>query len=145
MHPPRAEKTRCRIGGADDGGGVLLLVNGSRGDCQPFAALALALQESGRRVLLVTNPDHESLCRDLGVPFCSNCFPIKEWFTSDAAISAFKTNNIVSFLNVVGRAHAQHGPSLYRAVWRSITAFQPELIICGTQHNPDSPWIPRTR
>ena len=122
---------------------VLLIVNGTRGDCQPFAALALALQKSGFDAVILTNPDHETLCRDLGVEFRSNGFPMRELFTSDAAVAAFKSNNIVSFLSVNGAQHRKHGTKCYRALYECMSAYQPDLVICGTQHNPDSPWIPR--
>ncbi len=48
---------------------VVILALGSRGDVQPFVALALALQEQGHRVTVAAAADYGPLVAAYGVPF----------------------------------------------------------------------------
>jgi hypothetical protein len=48
---------------------IVLQVVGSRGDVQPFVALALELQSSGHRVRLATHPVFKQFVEDLGLEF----------------------------------------------------------------------------
>jgi hypothetical protein len=48
---------------------IVLQVVGSRGDVQPFVALALELQGSGHRVRLATHPVFKQFVEDLGLEF----------------------------------------------------------------------------
>jgi hypothetical protein len=48
---------------------IVLQVVGSRGDVQPFVALALELQSSGHRVRLATHPVFKQFIEDLGLEF----------------------------------------------------------------------------
>jgi len=49
---------------------VLIMIVGSRGDIQPFCALAQALKENfGHRVRIATHKEHESFVMDQGVEF----------------------------------------------------------------------------
>ena len=48
---------------------VALVVAGSRGDAQPFVALALALQEAGAQPILMTHGEHRGLAAAHGVEF----------------------------------------------------------------------------
>ena len=48
---------------------IVMLALGSRGDVQPFVALALALQERGHRLTVAAAADYASLAAAYGVPF----------------------------------------------------------------------------
>jgi hypothetical protein len=48
---------------------IVLQVVGTRGDVQPFVALALELQSSGHRVRLATHPLFKQFVEDLGLEF----------------------------------------------------------------------------
>ena len=60
---------------------VLISTYGSRGDTQPFVALALALQALGAKVRLCAPPDEEfrALAARSGVPFAPAFAPVREW------------------------------------------------------------------
>lgn len=49
---------------------IVLLSYGSRGDVQPYVALARGLRHVGHNVRLVAPPNFASLAQDHGVPFC---------------------------------------------------------------------------
>ncbi|MFM7425140.1 MAG: glycosyltransferase, partial [Elainella sp.] len=48
---------------------ITILTVGSRGDVQPYCALALGLQQAGFRVKIATNPNFETFVTDLGIEF----------------------------------------------------------------------------
>ena len=48
---------------------ITILALGSRGDVQPFVALALALQQRGHAVRIAAPQDYAFLVHDYGVPF----------------------------------------------------------------------------
>ncbi len=48
---------------------ITILTVGSRGDVQPFCALALGLQQAGFRVRIATNRNFEAFVTDLGIEF----------------------------------------------------------------------------
>ncbi len=48
---------------------ITLLTNGSRGDVQPFLALAIALRERGHSVKVVAPNDFETLAAGYGIPY----------------------------------------------------------------------------
>jgi sterol 3beta-glucosyltransferase len=50
---------------------ILLLTAGSRGDVQPFVALAQAVCRAGHTVLLAAPPDAEILAEEHGIPYAS--------------------------------------------------------------------------
>jgi len=58
---------------------VVLAPVGTRGDVQPMVALAVALQERGHTVLLVTSAAFETLARQWNVPFLAAGQDVQAW------------------------------------------------------------------
>lgn len=52
-------------------GTIVLLASGTRGDVQPFVALALGLQAAGCQVRVVTHPGFRSLVESRGLPYAA--------------------------------------------------------------------------
>lgn len=61
---------------------VLLSAMGSRGDVQPLAVLAAALQSAGHTVILAVPPDASSLARSLGVPHVACGRDVTAWLAA---------------------------------------------------------------
>jgi len=121
---------------------VLLLSQGTRGDCQPFIAFANGLKDAGFDPLVLTNPEEESLCHDLGVRFASNHVPFRSFMSGDAAVKAFTKNDTIGAMSILAPFNEKHVVGLYEAVWSALTEFRPELVVCGSQHWLDIVWIP---
>jgi len=46
---------------------ILIMTNGSRGDVQPYIALAMGLKKAGYNVAIMSNQDHKNFVEELGV------------------------------------------------------------------------------
>lgn len=63
---------------------ITILAIGSRGDVQPFVALALGLREAGYGVRVAAAADYESLVRDYGLPFAPLFGSVRSLLDSEA-------------------------------------------------------------
>jgi sterol 3beta-glucosyltransferase len=61
---------------------ITILTVGSRGDVQPFCALALGLKQVGFRVRIATNPNFETFVTELGIEFAPIAGNYKELLSS---------------------------------------------------------------
>jgi sterol 3beta-glucosyltransferase len=62
---------------------ITILTIGSRGDVQPYVALALGLQSAGHRVRIATNAMYESLIRDRNLEFSPLAGNPHDWHTNE--------------------------------------------------------------
>ncbi len=62
---------------------IVLITGGTRGDVQPFVALALGLRKAGHEVRLATHEDFRSLAEDHELPFSPICGSFFELLQSD--------------------------------------------------------------
>ena len=63
---------------------ITILTVGSRGDVQPYCALALGLKEAGYKVRIATNHNFEAFVRQLGLDFAPIAGDYKELLNSEA-------------------------------------------------------------
>jgi len=120
----------------------LFAANGTRGDCQPFVALAAHMKKAGHEVMIVTNPDYMALCADLGVSATSNGEEFEPILTSAPCRKALEKNNVVQFLDALDGFNKQKIATVYRTLFETIKSWKPDLVFCGTQHWLDPIWIP---
>ena len=69
MDAPGSDDAGPLVRQAADGPRVGLVVAGSRGDAQPFVALAMQLRALGARPVLLTHAEHEPLAQRFGIDF----------------------------------------------------------------------------
>lgn len=67
---------------------VVLLASGTRGDVQPYLALALGLQAAGLRAVIATHAEFQALVRAAGVPVTLLDGNPSEWLTRAGGQSA---------------------------------------------------------
>ncbi|MCX7841372.1 MAG: glycosyltransferase, partial [Anaerolineae bacterium] len=77
---------------------IVLLTIGSRGDVQPFVALAWGLQRAGFDVTLGVGPDFAGLAGDHGVPFQPIGAGMQALLQQNQMKAAIQSGNIWSFL-----------------------------------------------
>ena len=129
---------------------------GSRGDVQPFLALALALKAVGHEVCLAAPPDNESWATSYGCPFVSfgssvmdelsripNAYSVKAMFTFRQFLRKEVALQFAQLPSIVRRADLILGASLVIALpsvaeWMRIPyrfiAFAPQVLPSG--HHP---------
>lgn len=120
---------------------VLIPCSGSRGDCQPYVALAIGLRKAGFETLLFTNPDHEKLCMSCNVPMQANCIPFKECFCCEESNKAHQAADFFKFADALGKQLVLHMPDSAKKLYTLIGTNKPDLIVCGTGYWGDYLWM----
>eukprot|EP00746_Dinoflagellata_sp_MGD_P166854 gnl/MRDRNA2_/MRDRNA2_97032_c0_seq1.p1 gnl/MRDRNA2_/MRDRNA2_97032_c0~~gnl/MRDRNA2_/MRDRNA2_97032_c0_seq1.p1 ORF type:complete len:502 (-),score=111.89 gnl/MRDRNA2_/MRDRNA2_97032_c0_seq1:194-1699(-) len=123
------------------GSKALVLASGSRGDCQPYMAFCIGLQEVGIETLLFTNPDHEKLCKDCNVPMEPNTIPFKQAFTSETTNKANQTGNFLTFLGELVKQTDEYLPATLDKQYALLGSYKPDFVVLGTNHFGDGEWI----
>lgn len=77
---------------------ITILTTGSRGDVQPFIALAQALKNRGDDVLLAAPPNFEQFVTEHGISFCSLGIDLKQFLNEPEARAAIDSGNIIKQL-----------------------------------------------
>ena len=113
---------------------VLICCFGSRGDVQPFAALARGLQDSNYNVLGMTNiNDGTSIFTSLGVSAEGVHFDMAEFLREDPNMKrALETGSALQFGLNMSKQFANRFPTEFKSQWKVANDFQPELIISTT-------------
>lgn len=119
----------------ESNGGLKIVVGtiGTRGDVQPFIALALGLKAAGHKVTLLTNEDHVSMARDLGVE-CEGCFAnFADFMESDATMrQAMAAGNLRLFFKSLGGFMDRVAPDNYAKWIESVRRIEPDLYVEGS-------------
>jgi UDP:flavonoid glycosyltransferase YjiC (YdhE family) len=113
---------------------ILVCCFGSRGDVQPFAALARGLQDEGFDVLGTTNVnDGISIFESLGVRAEGVHFDMAEFLRKDPKMKkAMATGNAIQFGMTMSNAFKEHFPKEFSSQWEVARKFRPDLIVAST-------------
>jgi sterol 3beta-glucosyltransferase len=76
-----------------------IITYGSRGDVQPYIALALGLMERGNRVTLVANENFKTFVENYGVNFYPIHVDIERMVHSSELTAVLKSGNMISYLH----------------------------------------------
>lgn len=80
-----------------------LVTKGSRGDIQPFIALAIGLKNNGHQVTIVTFKNFQKLVSDYDIEFCPLSMDIeKEAYTEDV-LEVLRKGNMIKFARLIGK------------------------------------------
>jgi UDP:flavonoid glycosyltransferase YjiC (YdhE family) len=102
-HLKRIDKYKMRIG---------LVTKGSRGDIQPFIALAIGLKKNGHQVTIVTFKNFQKLITDYNIEFCPLSMDIeKEAYTEDV-LEVLRKGNMIKFARLIGRNSEKHNEKI---------------------------------
>ena len=112
---------------------VLVTTVGSRGDVQPYVALAKGLQAAGHEVTLATCERFGPLAAEHGVPFEPLSDEILQLLDTDAGRDAIEeSTGLFGMLTTNVKLAKAAGPineRLMHDVWRAAQAVQPEVIV----------------
>jgi sterol 3beta-glucosyltransferase len=84
-----------------------IITTGSRGDVQPFIALALALMERGHAVTLVTNENFRAFVEDFGVAYLPIAGDTEKIINSPEALKLLEGGSIFKFFYHIQKVSAE--------------------------------------
>jgi len=115
---------------------VLLATIGTRGDVQPFLALALGLRARGHEVAIATCPRFASMLDAHGIPLLPLDEGLLELLDSTAGRAIFAgLDGALGMLRTIPKVLRQVGPIHHRlvaAAWAATEAFAPDVVV----HHP---------
>ncbi len=85
-----------------------LVTKGSRGDIQPFIALALGLKTRGHSVSIVTFKNFRDLVSDYGIDFIPLDMDMENEIYTEEIMEVLRNGNMLKFAQLVGRHSAKH-------------------------------------
>jgi sterol 3beta-glucosyltransferase len=109
---------------------IFFLLSGSRGDIQPYAALALGFQARGHQVR-VCGPQNFSLwAQSLGLDYAGLPFDTQALLADDKLRGQIRGDNIIGFFNRVNRLLQPQAQAIWSAALEALEGF--DLIIPAT-------------
>ena len=78
---------------------ITILTVGSRGDVQPFCAIAQALIANGHQVKLASSPNFTDFAATLNIPFAPVGSSFKQLLSSEAGIELLEGNTNVTLID----------------------------------------------
>jgi sterol 3beta-glucosyltransferase len=112
---------------------ILLTTIGTRGDVQPFIALALALQASGHQVLICTCPRFQGFVESHGIAFATLEQGLVDLLDSEIGRGLFQNlRNLWGVARTIPKVIAQVGPihkCMVDDAWAAVTSFAPDALV----------------
>lgn len=112
---------------------ILIATIGTRGDVQPFLALAIGLKASGHNVTICTCPRFRNLISEHGIGFAHLEDGLLELLESDFGRAVFENlNDVWGVLRTIPKVLKRVGPIHHRMVddcWSAAETSDPDLII----------------
>ncbi len=97
---------------------ITLVTTGTRGDIQPFVALAVRLVREGHRVTLVTEPDFARLAVTYEIDFVPVGNPVKSLLERSDSTQAIESGKILKLVSLVLREKKDLFEPLARQIWQ---------------------------
>mmetsp|Transcript_76852 Transcript_76852/g.172416 ORF Transcript_76852/g.172416 Transcript_76852/m.172416 type:complete len:492 (-) Transcript_76852:110-1585(-) len=105
---------------------------GSRGDCQPYIAVALGLQDAGYQVLILTGENHTSFCAEFGIPMVPCFTDAEEVLRQGKGLEAMCKGDVPTFVEVLTEQTKLNAERFVTEWSAGIKAFGPDLHITGS-------------
>jgi len=116
---------------------VLLTAVGSRGDVQPFVALAIGLKDAGHTVAICTCPKFREFVVGHGIEFLHLDDGLLRLLESDLGRKLFQNlTGLLGLLKTIPSVIKQIGPIQKRMVddcWAAVESFKPDAIMQVTR------------
>jgi len=110
-----------------------MMTCGSRGDIQPYIAMACALKDEGYEFQLLTNLDHEKFLKDFDITF-KHMHPAADHAlqTDPDLIASMQKGDTMSFIKGLGSCFKRNALEMCEKFTQHVKEFKPDLIISGT-------------
>ncbi|CAE7370456.1 unnamed protein product [Symbiodinium natans] len=109
---------------------VAIIMEGSRGDVQPYLVAALALKEAGYSVLVLGPTDCAPFAAQFGLDYFDHyTINTKAVVTSPSFVEAYTTNNFFKLTKSMTECKDKHREDFVGRMITVLKNFQPDLII----------------
>lgn len=107
---------------------LMMCPQGTRGDVQPFVALANAFQKAGFNVIIMTSVNHRSFVESFGISF--NKLGIDtEWFFNQPMVKTWMTNGeMLKLAEYIGKNNKVFLPGFVTELINGVDANKPDLL-----------------
>jgi len=117
---------------ASKGKGVMLFACGSRGDVQPFVALAAGLVRAGFRALVLTNANHVDFVGGFGLEACEVYPDTQEMIKSaPRLLECMKNGDFFLLFKLLAEVGKEIFPKSLRQALDAAERFKPDVILFG--------------
>lgn len=117
---------------------VAFVVEGTRGDMQPYLALALRMQERGNIVKIFTNIDHKQFCDCFDVPTEGVFYNFSHALEKEDIREALADGNAFKISKCLREIQSSNMQNDLKNLWPELVSFQPTILISGTLSNMKS-------
>jgi sterol 3beta-glucosyltransferase len=100
-----------------------IITTGSRGDVQPFIALALALKEQGHAVTLVTNENFRAFVEGFGIAYLPIAGDTEKIINSPEALKLLEGGSIFKFFYHIQKISAETADQANRDIFQACSNF----------------------
>jgi len=112
---------------------LLFLTMGSRGDVQPFAALALGLQRAGFVVSIMSNENHIPFLQDFGLHAVASHGDAEAWMHGEPEfLKSMADGDIWKIMGTIAERNKKEFPEVLRRELQEIEDFAPDAILYST-------------
>jgi len=106
-----------------------LITKGTRGDIQPFIALAIGLKNKGHEVSIVTFKNFKDMITGYQIGFCSLDMDMEEEAYTDDALKVLRNGNVVSFARLLIRKAQKNSKQTVGEIDKAMDGF--DYVIAG--------------
>ena len=109
---------------------VLIINSGSRGDIQPYVALASHLKSRNFHVLVITNSDHVSFLQSFGLEALGLFVDVRSLLEGSPELRhSMATGSFGSFMEGLGKLSAARADEEVKTVLEESQRFAPDLVV----------------
>lgn len=112
---------------------IVVQTMGSRGDVQPFIAIASALKAAGYDVCVLTCSNFITLCEDSNLESRAVFFDSQKLMQEDETIKkSMSDGDVFTFLKAVNNIFGVYAEEHVRQWYEEMERFKPDLVVSGT-------------
>eukprot|EP00931_Biecheleriopsis_adriatica_P005236 TRINITY_DN106769_c0_g1_i1.p1 TRINITY_DN106769_c0_g1~~TRINITY_DN106769_c0_g1_i1.p1 ORF type:complete len:507 (+),score=64.34 TRINITY_DN106769_c0_g1_i1:80-1600(+) len=110
---------------------VAFVIEGTRGDVQPYVALALRMQARGNVVKIFSNIDHKSLCESFGLDFEGPLYSMSKAMERPDIKEAFAKGKAMKIQSALTSVRMENLGDNLKMLWPALSAFEPTVLFTG--------------
>ena len=113
---------------------ISIISGGSRGDIQPYCAIALALERAGYSTRILTNEDHKPLVESFGLTHVHVFINNVDWLERDHAFrKSISDGDAAAMFAALSKANQEESEPMCKRFHEEVERHRPDLLLAGVQ------------